>query len=374
MALQHCFYDSTEAQSILGAQIAKYKYGSTLTLTDTAGQNEATISGYVAALTDDSLTDVFVLVDVAATHATGNMLYDDIALLRDKMITASKGTTVTSGTCQANATVTEIILPSGSSAVNDFYNEMYIITAGTTAKARQIKDYVGATVTATVNTTTTAITDTETCIVFTHTNVYLYGARAASGKETGLQMWESAYPSTTAPLVVHFMSYYHFAQDLGAAQASDATTITIKDTADAGGVIADADRANDTFNGMYVYIYSGTGDNQYGIIADYVLSTEVCTLTAAGWLAAGSNTTTPTGTVGYRIMQDSTRLFYDAYTELFIRTYFTDLTKAAALSDFAKLIDKNEKLSLSPTVVDQDLDLLDQYLIKGKAIYDYNTL
>ena len=71
----------------------------------------------------------------------------------------------------------------------------------------------------------------------------------------------------------------------GTAQAGAATTITLASTASA---------TNDIYNGMTVYISSGTGDGQIKVITDYVGSTY--TATVSTW------TTNPDTTSVYEIM------------------------------------------------------------------------
>jgi hypothetical protein len=64
------------------------------------------------------------------------------------------------GAFQAGSTLVDLVLDAGASAVNDFYNGMWIkITSGPQAnKVRRIKDYVGSTKTATIYVTADNIT------------------------------------------------------------------------------------------------------------------------------------------------------------------------------------------------------------------------
>ena len=71
----------------------------------------------------------------------------------------------------------------------------------------------------------------------------------------------------------------------GTAQAGSATTITLASTASA---------TNDIYNGMTVYISSGTGDGQIKVITDYVGATKVATVST--W------TTNPDNTSVYEVM------------------------------------------------------------------------
>ena len=71
----------------------------------------------------------------------------------------------------------------------------------------------------------------------------------------------------------------------GTAQAGSTTTITLASTASA---------TNDIYNGMTVYISSGTGDGQIKVITDYVGATKVATVST--W------TTNPDNTSVYEVM------------------------------------------------------------------------
>ena len=369
MAKYHAFYDATEDKGLIAAFALKHKYGSDISFTNTYGKDASAMTAAVAALDDDTYTSIFVLVDNAATHAAGNFTNDQIASLRDKMITASKGTTIDSGTCQANSTATEIVLAATASASNDTYNGMYIVTDGTTEVFRAIADYVGTTTTATVVSTGTAITTTETYIVYTMSQVKLFGATDSNGKTTGQQTWEVIYPDTQVPLLFHYMSKYKSTWDYGTASAANGTTITLAASAGDGAIKA---RANDVFNGGYVYIYSATTNKgSYAKISDFATATHVATLDDTGWVGG-----TPATSVVYRIMPNDKELFFDAYAELAVKTYFNDITSASQLNEFEKLIDSNGKLNdvAAPATPEQDLELLYEYLDKGKAIFDYSCL
>ena len=244
-----------------------------------------------------------------------------------------------------------------------------IVTAGTTAVYRQIKDYVGATVTATTNTTTTAITTTETCIVYTATNVHTFGATGATGKTTGQLTWEQILSTVEIPYVIAMNTLYRYAADYGTASAADATTATLAATAGAGALPT---RANDVYNGMYIYIYSATTNaGSWAGISDYVQSTKVATLDSTGWVGG-----TPATSIVYRIMPNTSELFFDNYVQLFMETYFADLTSSSQEADFKKLIDKSNKITATspPISLDQDLALFAEYIVKGKAIFDYSNL
>jgi hypothetical protein len=78
-------------------------------------------------------------------------------------ITFTSGYTAVTGTAQAGAATT-ITLAAGASAVDDFYNNLYIVTTGGTGsgQTRLITDYVGSTKVATVDTAWTVTPDATT--------------------------------------------------------------------------------------------------------------------------------------------------------------------------------------------------------------------
>jgi len=156
--LARVFYDSSVAQSVLSAQVARQYFkikNYTITLTDTKGLNESGMAGLISAITITTLAEIAVACGTQATYSTaGKFTYDQVALLDSLLATNNKGASVNAGTCQSNSTVTNIVLASTASAVDDTYNGMYIKTAGTTPVFRKILDYTGSSRIATVLTTT----------------------------------------------------------------------------------------------------------------------------------------------------------------------------------------------------------------------------
>ena len=163
------FYNSNVIESALAHMIAKKYYtknGWTITEKDTYGVLTGAIDTYIATLTADNYHKVEIFSEVAVTGATSKITYDQIASLRTYMATGYKGTTINEGTCQANSTSTNIKLAAAASAVDDFYNGNFIVTEGTTEVDRYITDYTGSSKVSVVADTSTAVTTTETYIVY----------------------------------------------------------------------------------------------------------------------------------------------------------------------------------------------------------------
>ena len=118
------FYDSTDAQQLAAALTAQ-QILSTPTLKDVNGVSEADLNTYIDALTADNYDECRIWSALTDTGGSGILSYDSYAKIRAKMVTASKGTLITSGTTvAAGSDTSHAELPAGSSIVNDFYNKM----------------------------------------------------------------------------------------------------------------------------------------------------------------------------------------------------------------------------------------------------------
>jgi hypothetical protein len=84
------FYDSSEPQSVMAAAIVNiiaYGSGSTLIMKNTKGLNEGSITAQIASIGAATQNRVFVLVGVAAGHATGNLTTAQVTALAAKLDT-----------------------------------------------------------------------------------------------------------------------------------------------------------------------------------------------------------------------------------------------------------------------------------------------
>lgn len=332
------------------------------------GTPTGTLYDWIETLVDDTYDEIFICCTSSAATTTGTMPFDRIASLRVKMKVGKKGTVVNSGTCQANATVTEIKLAATASAVNDAYKAMFIETTGTTAVSRYISGYVGATTTATTLTTTTAITTTETYEVYTNDYIYEVGnTNATSGKTPVLQAWDIMFPDITYPAINAYIGGYKFAMASGTAQAINvAGQMTLSATVDVGNILTQTEYdVDDALVDMYLYVYSATtGAAQYAKITAYNATSRVATFDAAMGIL-------PTGTAVYRIVATIDEVLYDKAAELMISTYMYTCNAAAVRAINQKLIDNDGTLlNLGTTEVGQDLDYLwNDFLYRGKSIF-----
>lgn len=359
------------AAQIKAAADCYYKY-SDATIYDAAGVTTGDITTYIGTLTDDYYHAIFICCTSQAAGATGLLSFDQVAALRAKMATGYKGTIVDSGTCQGNTTTTDIILAATASGDDDAYNGMFIETAGTTAVLRYITDYDGTSTTCVVTDTTVAVTNIDTYEVYTNDYIYEFGnTNATSGKTAVLQAWDVLFPDITYPLINAYLGGYLYCWASGTASTAAAGTITIAATVSVGNRATQTQHDTDDFyEDMYVYIYSATtGAAQYAQITAYNATTRVATL-AANWGI------TPTGTIVYRIIDNTSELYYDRAAEIMVKTYMYDIDSATTATLNRKFIDNDLSLKLPGTdEVNQDLNYLwTDFLAKGIAVFTADAL
>ena len=228
-------------------------------------------------------TDVGVLV---ATDAAKGLYYSELGegaldtIGRHRMIYDSGNTAVADevievvphpylhdGLAQAGGS-SSITLEGTASAVNDFYNDAYVVIIDGTGKGqvRQVTDYVGATKVATV--------DQGWVIIPDATSVYLIepGSRLASLDS----IWDT-------PTVDHVVAG-SFGEVLapvrrGTAQGGGSNQITLDALASA---------VDNFYKGQIVRIVGGTGAGQSNIIASYSGGTKQATV-AANWATIPDN-------------------------------------------------------------------------------------
>ena len=356
------FYDSSKEQSILSKAVAFAKYGADNTITgyDTKGKDKAAMDTLIDTITDGSCTRVVVSNPTQATYsAAGLFIYDQLAYLDICLATANKGTSVNAGTCRSNATVTEIILGTGASDQDDTYNGMYIKTAGTTAVYRVITDYVGTTRACTVATTTTAITTTETYIVYQSAYVDVIGD--ASTNELACHVaWTTLFPNTNPPKLIQIMGGYgtgfkNYAVNNITADSATNTTLT-----DATVFTADAEI------GKWLGIISGTtGGGEIQLITDNTTT----------YVTVNPFRITPTGTIKYQISDTKEWCLANYFLPYAIKAYL-QLDNTVTNKALKKMLDKYDILkrtSAPPNAIGDD-ELVLSYVAKGQAIHLYASI
>ena len=371
MASAHIFYNSSSYMSQIVMQVCRIhpeQQGYTTTLTDVTGKNNAQLLSAVQAVTD--MTAVYVATTTQATYSSAGVLtYDHIAEIDNCLVTASKGTSIATGTCQSNATPTNIILATTASDADDTYNGKYIRTAGSTVKSRYISDYTGSSRTAVVVTTSTAITTTETYTVFSKsTKCYVVGD-ASSNVTAARVAWDTLYPTKSHPMIIRLIGGAGTIATDYNGNTDGVTTFkqAVEVTRTSGGGAHSSTTLSDTghftidaYINKWVGIESSTlGTGQIRQITDNTADA----LTVAPW------DTTPTGTVVYTISDNEEFCLAHKYIPLFVPTYLYG-TDEKTLGIWKKLIDKYGTLSKSGTDLVGDLELLKTYLQRGKCIFD----
>ncbi len=225
---------------------------------------------------------------VTAVGVLGDFTEEDFVDLVPKMGT---GTEVTSGTGTAGAAAT-ITLAAGSSAVDDYYNDMTIVTTGGTGanQVRRISDYDGTTLVATVASWTTQPDNTTTYEIY---DTLMSFNADVGGVTSYVYAWNTLFPNNPLPVMLGLY-------DSGKVEATGtADAGTNNGTASSGGATTLVDTGIgwtiDAYIGYYVEITSGLGIGQVRLITGNTTDT----LTVATW------TTNPDSTSVYQIYKNT---------------------------------------------------------------------
>jgi hypothetical protein len=238
---------------------------------------------------------------------------------------------------------------------------MYIKTAGTTAVYRYISDYTGGDTTCTVGDTSTAVTTSETFIVYTNDHIYILGD-ASSNENACRVAWRTLFGSDNIPLLVKIMGGYGTAFKNCPKTVATATSVAAGTLTHTSAFTAAAYDGGD----YYCAIISASGGNYMAGQSRLITSNTVSVLTLEkDW------DYTPTGTVTYAIYPGA-HILYDKYLDLAIPTYLWDNT-ATNFDIFKSMLDRYGDIASQDLVTAQtyqDLATIDDYAAKGKAILD----
>jgi hypothetical protein len=338
---QIVFYDSksTAGQSQAAAYAAALTRPNAI-LTDVTGLDAAGINALFA----DLVTDKATIDEIVVAMSASTFGYSNLA----ELSTIVDPTEVATGTAQSNAVATNIVLASTASAVDDFYNGMFIHVGD---HYRLITDYVGSTKTCTVLTTTVAVAS-GTYSIYTQPDVKYAPLTTFTSKV----MWDILYPTFSPPAIILYLWGIMGAYDTLSASTYDANTITVSKDANKYNA-----RAAGTVEGedWYIGLYSGT--NAIGQIKKIASNTS-SVITLAEPLSP-----VPTGSIsGY--IDRRKYMLWDKYLGYAVATYLGTDDK---IDIWRKLIDKTDNLNGGTDrhcLADDDLIL--EYVEKGKVIYD----
>lgn len=338
---QIIFYDSksTAGQSQVAAFSAMLTRPNGV-LTDVNGLDAAGINALFA----DLVTDKANIDEIIVAMPSNTFGYSNLA----ELSTIVDPTEVHTGTARTNTTATEIILATTASAVDDYYNGMFILADG---DYRLIFDYVGTSRTCTVATTGVAVTS-GTYRVYTQPDVKFAPLTTFTCKV----MWDLLYPTFSPPAIVLHLWGIMGAYDTLSASTYDANTITVSKTANKYNA-----RAAGTVEGEDWYIGLYTGTNAIGQIKK-IASNSSTVITLAEALDP-----VPSGSISGYIGRRRYML-WDKYLGYAVATY---LGSSASLGIWRQLIDKYNHLNSGvDRVCIGDDELIQEYVDKGKTIYD----
>ena len=369
-------FDSSKsllAQSIMSAGIATVHgnyptSGAVTTYKDFASLSSGDITTYIGALVANTYAAIYVALPSGATNTAHTLMNDYIAGLDANIIAANRGSVNNSkstGTCQSNATTTNIILATTASAVDDAYKGMFIkCTIGASSTYHYCTGYSGTTKIATVADTGSAITTTSTYIVYTQPYVYVVGDASSSLTST-YTAWNTLFPKIIPPPFVSLMRgtgtnikpHYMVTQTATSVAASSLThTSNFTSGQFNSGSWYVAVESATTGAGQVKRIHSNTHD----------------VLTIDPWDVL------PTGSVVYQICSGPSFCLYEKYLKYSVETYLGNFTLANTITTFQQLIDMLNvipgnpignagKGSYNPTY---NASLLADFGNRGKCVFD----
>lgn len=359
------FLNQTDGQQLAAEFIFRNYYkADTIVVKDLAGVSTGDLTTYIGTL-DATYNRIFVTTGSSTGGGTGTFSHDQLAALLGK-IHPDTLETISSAPAdhvavapQANVTATEIVLKSDASAVDDLYNgwiiKVDVGALGTTFLYRYIKDYVGSTVTATVNTTTTAVTTTDKYLIY---NPLLPGGPITqiTTATAGYGIFANLYPHCALP---------RFIDELKAATAEydmTATADSVANTSDVGSLTdADAFTASAYASGKY-YVGIRSSTTGMGQIRRIISNTVSVLTLDAPWDPL------PTGTIVYEITLDRWRCLNDYFLKYAMRYKFGAPYFSYKLAAFVPLIDINDSIVHTTTYTFQDLDALEALHDLGEQI------
>ena len=302
-------------------------------LEDLAGLNVAGINAVVQAYAVDpsNIDEVLVCMDIS------DFGIDNLA----ELDTILAGTTVITGTAQANADDEAIVLAAAASSENGAYADMFIKVGSI---YRYITGYTGAS-------RTCAVQDTGDAIAAGTYTVYTLPSSVKYLPNTGFttnDFWDELYPDVEAPYIMQLLRGTRYFNGIIDTATYNASTITESFTANKWNA------STSDFHDWYVGIHTATtGAGQVKKIASN--SSTVITL-------AENFDPLPTGTIeGYIGREED--MMHDKYFGYAVAVYQPDL------GEWRKMLDMYDELSEGDTGhVFTDNATVQKYVELGKPI------
>lgn len=389
-------YNSTVDKDLVCAWMAK-NWLTSPDFIDINGLNDAVSGGnavyaLVDALTDATYDKIVVAPMPSSSGGSGVINYDTMALLRSKLKTASLTEAIATGTAAGGGvTYFSLEADSGASEVDDYYNELFVALSVNPAtpvtKLISDYDYTGGSAEKMVTTGGAVVTldDTTVYSIYNETNIIrlrstargvpdtaMYSATYHSNLVTKL-MFELFSTTNYLPLLPLYLSTKMFVNSgtlagLTSTGATLASSVTVTDKA-----TSTQHATDDYYNGKYIYIISGNGKGQYGLITDYTGTSKVAVIT---WSKRSDGTALASSSSSsvYRIVDNLSDAFKDVYLSCAIRGNYYDITDVDQQADIKLCLDMYDRLDLElGGTIPQDLAEIKSVLEKGRNIFDAIT-
>lgn len=342
MAKPLIFYLSNNAPSLaatFSVLLTKPEYK----LVDCKGANAAAINALIVAEVENKsdYDSIYVCFDIS-TFGTSNLAELD---------TIITGTTINEGSVQANASATAIVLASTASSADDTYNNKFVkaVVDESTTHFRLITDYTGSSRSCAVATTTVAVTEPSTYVVYSQPSVKYLGSGAFETEA----WWKLVYSGINVPDLMYWLkgSTAYRASSTGVGTYT-ASTVTNSHT---------ASKYNATTDDHFVlglHTAATSGANQIKKIASN---------TATVISLSESFDPTPSGNLAFYIDRPR-NMFSDLYFGYSIPTY---LSKTTSIGEWSLLLDMYNDLGdadCKQTYYDEAT--YDKYRLLGKTIFD----
>jgi len=184
-------------------------------------------------------------------------------------------------------------------------------------------------------------------------------------------VWENTYSGIHPPEAIYYIGRID-ATDPGVPAAAAFALYSGTASAGASTTMTDASQSwtVDALIGKYVYVYSGTGINQYATITD----NDATSVTFSAWSKDAGTASNTDGTSVYRVVKQSDRVLADLRLTNAITTYYSDITDSEVMSTWALLVNPNDNIKTSGvSSVASDPTTLADVLLEGKHFTDFDN-
>lgn len=349
--------DRQNGQHLAGEVFLRdYYAGESITVKDMNGVTKTASTTWIGTLDANKYSKIHVLVVVDTAGGTGELASDQYAALIPKLLTSALPDALSTGTCQTNATATNIILAAGEVTEDDEFVDDFIVTAGTTAIARIIADSTTADDTVVVATTTVAVTDVDTYDVYAAADIALLMPIYTETYEA-YEVFTELYPLMNhVPVLVEQMNGMPAAGTLTATADSAENTDGVATLTDTGNFTADA-----YDDGTY-YLAIRSATKGAGQILRVVSNTADKLFLEEAWEPI------PTGTIIYELVDRRTIAISTYLLQFAFRFLVSDPSENDAIHKVMKMVSNNEVIEQTDEFLLQDIEALEEFKLVGQGI------